>query len=65
MDTTDAAWAWRKAQRSENGHCVEVAPLTDGVAVRDSKRPEDPYLMFSRADWTSFLSALRTERIHH
>lgn len=48
-----------------NGECVEVAPLPDGVAVRDSKRPEDPYLMFSRADWTSFLSALRTERIHH
>ncbi len=63
MDTTDAAWVWRKAQRSENGHCVEVASLADGVAVRDSKRPEDQYLSFSRTDWATFLSALRTERI--
>jgi len=46
-----------------NGECVEVAPLPDGVAVRDSKRPEDQYLSFSRTDWATFLSALRTERI--
>lgn len=48
-----------------NGECVEVAPLPDGVAVRDSKRPHDPYLSFTRADWTTFISALRAERIHH
>lgn len=54
---------WRKSRRSnDTGHCVEVATnLPIGVAIRDSKNPAGPALVFSPADWSSFLSRLRNE----
>lgn len=37
---------WRKASYSSSsgGDCVEVAPLPNGIAVRDSKNPHGPKL---------------------
>ena len=64
-----AAWqksgsgaAWQKSSYSNpSGNCVEMARLPAGqVAVRDSKRPGDPVLIFTRAEWSAFLTALRT-----
>jgi len=54
--------AWRKSSYSNpSGNCVEMARLSAGrVAVRDSKRPGDPVLVFTRTEWSAFLSALRT-----
>lgn len=50
---------WRKASRSiGQGGCVEVAPLGDdglGVAVRDSKNPGGPALVFTAREWDCFL----------
>ncbi len=46
---------WRKAQASKaNGNCVELAPLDDGAAVRDSKDPEGPMLKFDAEAWAWF-----------
>jgi hypothetical protein len=42
---------WRKSRRSTNGSCVELAPLTEGVAVRDSKNPDGAQLAFTRSDF--------------
>lgn len=40
--------AWRKAQSSiGNGACVEVAPANGQVAMRDSKDPQGPVLMYT------------------
>jgi hypothetical protein len=52
--------AWRKSSYSNpSGNCVETAQLPAGrVAVRDSKRP-GPVLIFPRADWAAFLTAVR------
>ena len=54
--------AWQKSSYSNpSGNCVEMARLSAGqVAVRDSKRPGDPVLVFTRTEWSAFLSALRT-----
>lgn len=42
------------------GGCVEVGRLADGsVAVRDSKDPDLPALVFSRAEWAEFLAGAR------
>ncbi|MQY06810.1 DUF397 domain-containing protein [Actinomadura macrotermitis] len=43
--------SWRKARRSDDqgGHCVELAATRDAVIVRDSKAPENGYLVFDRA----------------
>jgi hypothetical protein len=52
---------WRKSSYSNpSGNCVETARLPgERVAVRDSKRPGEPALIFTRAEWASFLRALR------
>lgn len=48
--------AWRKAQRSvANGACVELAPFEGMVAMRDSKDPEGPVLIYTPAEWGAFL----------
>ena len=53
---------WRKSSYSgtNGGACVEVARNLPGVvAVRDSKDPHGPALVFTRADWASFMAALK------
>ena len=52
---------WRKSRHSNpSGNCVEMARLPgEQVAVRDSHRPDEPALLFSRAAWERFLCGLR------
>ena len=60
MDLSSAAW--RKSSRSSDtgGQCVEVATNLPGVvAVRDSKNPDGPALLFSRAEWQTFVGELK------
>jgi hypothetical protein len=50
---------WRKSTRSgDQGACVEVAVVADTIAVRDSKDPAGPVLVFSPRAWTSFAAAV-------
>ncbi|WP_405431885.1 DUF397 domain-containing protein [Micromonospora sp. NBC_00617] len=63
-DLTGAVW--RKSTRSgdNGGDCVEVATnLCDGVAVRDSKDPDGPCLLFSSTEWVSFNFAIRRDAL--
>lgn len=53
------AAAWRKSSWSNYaGNCVEIAGLPgDRVGIRDTKdRGTGPVLLFTRAEWTAFLS---------
>ncbi|NYF55091.1 DUF397 domain-containing protein [Micromonospora purpureochromogenes] len=53
---------WRKSTRSQTSNCVEVAPLGAGpavVALRDSKDPSGPVLLFNRAGWLGFVGAAK------
>ncbi|WP_327091039.1 DUF397 domain-containing protein [Nonomuraea sp. NBC_01738] len=49
--------AWRKGRRSNpNGNCVEVAALPTGeIAMRNSRFPDDPALVYTRAEITAFV----------
>ncbi|MGH3183834.1 MAG: DUF397 domain-containing protein, partial [Streptosporangiaceae bacterium] len=51
---------WRKSTYSNGsgGNCVEVADLPDGRAVRDSKHPDGPILVFSRDQWRAFIQGI-------
>ncbi|MEY9838590.1 DUF397 domain-containing protein [Streptacidiphilus sp. EB103A] len=45
----------------QQGDCVEVAPLADGgKAVRDSKDQGGPVLRFTPAEWSAFVSGVRS-----
>ena len=49
---------WKKSRRSNgNGgnNCVNVAFVNDHVAVRDSKDPDGPALLFTHPEWTAFI----------
>jgi Domain of unknown function (DUF397) len=53
---------WKKSSRSNgNGgnNCVEVAQLDTAIAVRDSKNPSGPALIFGSASWTEFLNSAK------
>ncbi len=56
------AASWRTSSHSQPAgtDCVEVAPVTDACAVRDSKNPAGPVLTFTPAAWTTFLRAVKT-----
>jgi hypothetical protein len=53
--------AWRKSKASNpSGNCVEVAALPDGdVAVRNSRHPSGPALVYTRAEVAAFLAGVR------
>ena len=53
---------WRPSSRSDTGsggNCVEVAIAEDATAVRDSKEPGGPALVFGPAQWQDFLTSAR------
>ena len=53
---------WRKSSYSgANGACVEVAHPPEAVAVRDSKDPTGPKLIFTPEAWGAFLQGAKVE----
>jgi hypothetical protein len=55
------AATWRTSTHSGvNGDCVAVARLSGGRwAVRDSKDPQGPALVFTAAEWAAFTAGVR------
>jgi len=59
--TALAEVSWQKSQHSNpNGACVEVALLPDGeIAVRNSRFPTGPALVYTRAEIAAFLAGAK------
>jgi hypothetical protein len=56
-----ARLAWRKAQASSsNGACVEIAEVSGKIAMRDSKDPDGPVLIYTPSEFRAFLSGAKT-----
>jgi hypothetical protein len=58
---SDITAPWVKSSYSgPQGNCVEVARLADGkIAVRNSRHPDGPALIFTRTEWDAFISGAR------
>ncbi|MFC4585380.1 DUF397 domain-containing protein [Sphaerisporangium corydalis] len=64
MDLSDElkSAAWRKAAMSgsNQGNCLEVAPLSGGrVGVRDSEAPEKGPFVVSAGVWDAFIDGAK------
>ncbi|HEX9537813.1 MAG TPA: DUF397 domain-containing protein [Streptosporangiaceae bacterium] len=60
MDLTGARWRKSSYSGTDGGNCVEAAVNPPGiVAVRDSKDPGGPELVFTPAGWEAFIAGVR------
>jgi hypothetical protein len=59
VDLGDAVW--RKSTRSGpwTDNCVEVAFVDGAIAVRDSKDPSGPVLIFTPSEWDAFVDGTK------
>lgn len=59
-DPERASLLWRKAQLStNNGSCVEISSIIGKIALRDSKDPSGPVLVYTPAEWGAFLDGAK------
>jgi hypothetical protein len=55
-----ASLAWLKARAStNNGECLEIASTAGKIAIRDSKDPDGPILVYTRGEFGAFLDGAR------
>ena len=62
MPAAELNVTWRKSRRSgpQGGNCVEIAHLSDGqVAMRNSRFPDGPALVFTSAEWHAFVGGAK------
>ena len=59
-DLSRADWFKSSYSNGQGGNCVEHARLPDGSrAVRDSKHPDGPALIFTAGEWAAFIQRVR------
>ncbi len=57
---TGITWIRSSYSGPTGGNCVEVAFLAEGeVAMRNSRHPDGPALVFTKSEWAAFLGGAR------
>ena len=60
MDLSRVTWRKASYSGSSGGGCVEVTQALDAaVAVRDSKDPDGPRLLFVPDEWRAFVAGVK------
>ena len=49
---------WQKSSFCADGYCVEVAKVDGEIAMRDGKKPEQPWLFFTMPEWDAFITGV-------
>jgi Domain of unknown function (DUF397) len=60
-----SALSWLKAQASSATGCVEIASTVDRIAMRDSKDPDGPILVYTPTEFSAFLEGARNREFDH
>ncbi|WP_333744792.1 DUF397 domain-containing protein [Streptomyces ardesiacus] len=57
---------WIKASRSDGvNECIEVAEVGENIAVRNSRDPQGPALVFTRGELSAFADGVRKGEFRH
>lgn len=54
---SDHAWLKSSYSGGNMTECVEAVPVPAGVLIRDSMRPEGPYVAVSAEAWARFIAS--------
>jgi hypothetical protein len=59
--------SWQKSRRSNSqGACVELGGLADGgIAIRNSRYPDGPALLYTRAEIRALIEGLKEGDFDH
>jgi hypothetical protein len=63
MDLSRIEWRTSSYSSSNGGQCVEVGTGPQFVAVRDSKNPDGPALVFTEGGWRAFLEHIKDGQV--
>lgn len=58
-DLSGANWQTSSWSGANGGNCIQVADLPGTIAVRDSKDPNGPALLFTPAEWAAFTAQVK------
>ncbi|GAA5176854.1 DUF397 domain-containing protein [Rugosimonospora acidiphila] len=59
VDLSRAVWRKSSASGPNCDNCVEVAFVDEAIAVRDSKNPTGPALIFTQDEWDAFVGGAK------
>ncbi|MFJ2814225.1 MULTISPECIES: DUF397 domain-containing protein [unclassified Streptomyces] len=60
MDSSAIDVSWQKSSASgKEGDCVELAPYRGAVAIRDSKAPHGPAILYPRASVAALIAGIQ------
>jgi hypothetical protein len=63
VDLTGATWRKSTYSNGSGGDCVEAATTRGGSpALRDSKNPGGPALLFSASQWHTFIQEIKVSK---
>jgi len=59
VDVSHATWTKSARSGGNTDNCVEVAFVDGAIAVRDSKNPTGPVLLYTRDEWDAFIGGVK------
>jgi hypothetical protein len=59
VDLSRAVWRRSSTSGPDCDNCVEIAFVDEAIAIRDSRHPEGPVLLFTQAEWDAFVGGAK------